>query len=340
MWNVEDVPIPDSPKEKENDHHQGPFEQGLHKMASTLEESIEAMQSNKASTLGQPHDPTETTILIQAAQTQLAALASRIHSPSNQMEQSLRHDAITNCFGRIHDSITKLESIALTSSEYKTTPSVTTSNPPRDDLERFLISTGHRAKHWAHCVWDECEFHMEGKDCHYYPSGPRHIPASSPPYSTSCFITSHHPKRRYEDRWAIPPTFTDDDGYLVFHTIINKDSGPTSNHGAQEEDLPVPDTPVDYDNPFPEQPSRACDIRAFQLSQHLKGKWYNSLRKATASDPLYDIVSKNPKHPSWILIDGLLLNRREDDSRDCPYVPYEPAYNETNIRSEIIRITH
>jgi len=30
MWNIEDVPIPDSPKEKENDHYQGPFDQGLH----------------------------------------------------------------------------------------------------------------------------------------------------------------------------------------------------------------------------------------------------------------------------------------------------------------------
>ena len=32
------------------------------------------------------------------------------------MELSLRLDAITNCFGRIHDSIAKLESIALTGS--------------------------------------------------------------------------------------------------------------------------------------------------------------------------------------------------------------------------------
>ena len=86
MWKVEDVPIPDSPKDKENDHHQGHFEQGLHKMESTLEEGIDAMQSNQASTPGQPHDPTKTTILLQAAQTQRAALVSRIHSPSNQME--------------------------------------------------------------------------------------------------------------------------------------------------------------------------------------------------------------------------------------------------------------
>ena len=201
------------------------------------------------------------------------------------------------------------------------------------------MSTGHRAKHWAQCLWDECESHIEGKDRHYYLSGPRHIPASSHLYSTSCFITPHHPKRRYEDKWAIPPAFTDDDGYPVFHTIINKDNGPTSNHAAQEEDLPVADAPVDYDDPFPDQPSRALDIRAFQLSQHLKAKWYNSLRKATASDPLFDIVSKNPNHPSWILVDGL-LKRGEDPSRDCPYVPYEATYEGTNIRSEIILITH
>jgi len=167
MWNVEDVPILDSPKKKENDHHPRPFEQGLHKMETTLEDGIDAMQSNKASAQRQPHDPTETTILIQAAQTQLAALASRIHSPSNQMERSLRLNAITSCFGKIHDFIAKLEWIALASSGYETTPSVTPSNPPRNEVERFLMSTGHRAKHWAQCVWDECKSHMEGKDRHY-----------------------------------------------------------------------------------------------------------------------------------------------------------------------------
>jgi len=30
MSNLDDVPIPESPKEKANDHHPGPFEQGLH----------------------------------------------------------------------------------------------------------------------------------------------------------------------------------------------------------------------------------------------------------------------------------------------------------------------
>jgi len=83
IGNVKYFPMPDPPKEKENDHHPGPFEQGLHKMATTLEKRINTMQSNKASPQGQPHYSTETTILIQAAQTQLAPLASRIHSPSN-----------------------------------------------------------------------------------------------------------------------------------------------------------------------------------------------------------------------------------------------------------------
>ena len=113
---------------------------------------------------------------------------------------------------------------------------------------------------------------MDGKDRHYYPSGPPDIPVSRPLYSTSCFITPHHPKRRQEDRWAIPPPFTYDNGYPVFHTIINKDNRQSSNHAAYE-DLPVPDTPVDYDDPFPDEPSRAIDVRAFQLSKHLKGKW-------------------------------------------------------------------
>jgi len=86
-------------------------------MTTTLGECIDTMQSNKASTQGQSHDRTETTILIQAVQLALTLLASSMYCPSNQMERSLRLNTITNCFGRIHDSITKLESIALASSE-------------------------------------------------------------------------------------------------------------------------------------------------------------------------------------------------------------------------------
>ena len=182
--------------------------------------------------------------------------------------------------------------------------------------------------------------HMDGKDRHYYPSGPRHIPTPSPLYCASCFITPHHPKRRFEDRWAIPPTLTGDDGHSVFHTITNTSGGPTLNHISPDEDLLVADAPGDYDDPFPDQPARPLDVRAFQLTQHLKGKWYHALRKATATDPLFDIISRNSNHASWIFIDGLLLKKEEDDSRDCPYIPYEAAYEGDNIRSEILRITH
>ena len=183
-------------------------------------------------------------ILIQAAQLQLAALASRLHSPSRHMESSLRLNTITNCFGKIQDSITKMESIALASSGYDTAPPSPSSSPSPDELERFLMSTGPRAKHWTISVWDECETHMEGKDRHYHPSGLRHIPASSPLYSASCFITPHHPKRRFEDRWAILATLTGGDGHPVFHTIINTSDGPTSNHVEPDEDLPFPDASV------------------------------------------------------------------------------------------------
>ena len=93
-------------------------------MAATLDQEIDTMQSNKASTQGEFYNPTETTILIQAAQSQLAAFASRLHSTSSHMERNLRLNAITNCFGRIHDSITKLESIALASSGYETTTQI------------------------------------------------------------------------------------------------------------------------------------------------------------------------------------------------------------------------
>jgi len=138
-------------------------------------------------------------ILIQVAQTQLAALVSRFHSPSNKMERSSHLNTITNCIRRIHDSNTKLELITLASSGYQTTPSVTASKPLRNELEQFLISTGHKAKHWAQCVWDECESYMEESDRHYYPTGSHHIPAPSPLYCNPCPITPHHSKRRYGD---------------------------------------------------------------------------------------------------------------------------------------------
>ena len=163
-------------------------------MAATLEQGIDAMQSNKASTQGEPHDPTETTILILVTQSQLAALASRHHSPANHMERNLRFNAITNYFGRIHDSITKLESIALASSGYETTAPSASISPAREELDRFCMSTAQRTKHWSFCVWDECDVHMDGKDHHYYPSGPRDIHVPRPLYSTSCFTTPHHPK--------------------------------------------------------------------------------------------------------------------------------------------------
>ena len=194
MWNTEDVTVSDSPQDNENNNRPGPIEQQLVQMATTLEQGIEAMQSGPASIQGEPIDRSETTILIQGAQSQLATLAARIHSLSRYMESSLRLNAITNCFGTIHDSITRLESIALASSGDDTAPSSSSSSPSPDELVRFVMSTGHRAKHWTACVWDECETHMERKDRHYYPSGTRHIPASSPLYSASCFITPHHPK--------------------------------------------------------------------------------------------------------------------------------------------------
>ena len=186
IWNTKDVPIPDLPQSNEYNNNPGAIEQELVQMVATLEQGIEAMQSGQASIQGEPIYPSETTILIQAPQSQLAALASRIHRPSRYMESSLRLNAITNCFGRIHDSITKLESIALASSGYNTPPSSTCSSPSPDDLERFPMSTGHRAKYWTACVGDECESHMEGKDRHYYPSGPHHIPTPSPLYFASC----------------------------------------------------------------------------------------------------------------------------------------------------------
>jgi len=84
-------------------------------MATTFEKGIDVIRSYKSSTQGQPHEPTKTRILIQAAQTLLAALVSRIPSPLKQMKESLCLDTITNSFGRIHDSINTLESILLAS---------------------------------------------------------------------------------------------------------------------------------------------------------------------------------------------------------------------------------
>ena len=152
MWNTEDVPIPDSFQTDEDSYHPSPTEQELVHVATTLEQGFEAMESGQARIQGELIDPSQTTILIQAPQSHLAALASRIHSPSRHMQSSLSLNAITNCFGRIHNSIPKLESIALASSGYDTTLSSPSSSPSSEELKRFLMSTGYRAKHWTACV--------------------------------------------------------------------------------------------------------------------------------------------------------------------------------------------
>ena len=64
MLNTEDVPIPDSPQDNEDDNHPGPIEQELVQMAATLEQRIEVMQCGQPSMQGEPVDPSQTTILI------------------------------------------------------------------------------------------------------------------------------------------------------------------------------------------------------------------------------------------------------------------------------------
>jgi len=122
--------------------------------------------------------------------------------------------------------------------------------------------------------------------------------------------------------------------------VIDSGSLPVAYSTSSKEDLPTPDAPMDYSDPFPDEPTKALNVRAFQLTTYVKGKWYNSIRKATQSDPLFEIVSKDDKHPDWLLCDGILIKRGEDDNIDCPYDHYEAAHQGHNIRSEIIRITH
>ena len=129
-------------------------------------------------------------------------------------------------------------------------------------------------------------------------------------------------------------------GYSVFYTMIER---PKETAASIEDDgwgLPTPETPIDHDDPFLDQPSKALDLRAFQLANHMKGKWYDSIRKATANHPLLAVVKKAINHPDWLLHDEVLVRKGKDDSRDCPYVPYEANHEGVNIRSEIVRITH
>lgn len=65
------------------------MEQELVQMVVILEKGIDAIQTDHNGIQERPHNPSETTILIQAAQSQLAALASSIMSPSKHQEVSL-----------------------------------------------------------------------------------------------------------------------------------------------------------------------------------------------------------------------------------------------------------
>ena len=61
----------------------------------------------------------------------------------------------------------------------------------------------------------------------------------------------------------IPATLTGDNRDLVFHTIINRSDTPASNHPALDKNLRVPDTPGNFNDHLPDQPSRALDVLAF-----------------------------------------------------------------------------
>jgi len=124
----------------------------------------------------------------------------------------------------------------------------------------------------------------------------------------------------------VPPPLNYDDGYPVFHTLNDSGNLPVTYSTSSAEDLPTPDAPMDYSDPVPDEPSKDLNVRAFQLTTSLKGKLYNSITKATQSDHLFDIVSKNDKHPDCLLCDRILIKRGEDDNRDCPYVSYEAAH--------------
>src|SRR6201747_660881 len=99
--------------------------------------------------------------------------------------------------------------------------------------------------------------HIDAKQCAYFPTGSRDIPSPMPLYSSSNYISPHHPHRKAEHRWAVPTPHHDDDGYSVFHTIAEK--GKESETMAPEtgwHELPTPEAPVDYEDPFFDSPPK------------------------------------------------------------------------------------
>src|ERR1700761_3461732 len=123
------------------------------------------------------------------------------------MERNLRFNAISNCFGRIHDSITKLESIALASSGYETTAPSAPTLLPREDWTDFLClpltepSTGHSVYgRNAMSTWTEKTATTTPVDLETFLS----LDPSTPPHASSLLTTPSEDMKI--DGLSLPPS--------------------------------------------------------------------------------------------------------------------------------------
>ena len=107
------------------------------------------------------------------------------------------------------------------------------------------------------------------------------------------------PERGPGQKWATPLDLKETEGYSIYYSVTVRTAFPeTTSYSTESSDtLPTPEAPIDYTDTFMDLPSKNQDMRAFELNQHFKGRWYLAIRKATVGEPLFELLSGNNDHP-------------------------------------------
>jgi hypothetical protein len=100
---------------------------------------------------------------------------------------------------------------------------------------------------------------------------------------------------------------------------------------------------LNIDNPFQYTKDKNVDPCMYQLPDHMKGIWYNTIRKATVQDPLHHLTVQDTcdgNDESRWQIHGQILYQSGKGDVDSIYISPTAHSNRLNIRDEIMRLTH
>jgi hypothetical protein len=96
------------------------------------------------------------------------------------------------------------------------------------------------------------------------------------------------------------------------------------------------------DDPFQYTKDKRVDLRMYQLQDHMKGTWQDTIREATAWVPLYHHIVQGAcdgdNESQWQILGGILYQKGEGDADDICIFPTAHS-NSLNISNEIMHYT-